>query len=89
MRTACPGEVSLAGSKCTIALGRGGWSVVIMPQEIMIDNRHGTPHIHPPKKQGDPIRIRSRSFEEVREIVYRHAERNQDVVYRELLEELR
>ena len=60
-----------------------------MPQEIIIDNRHGTPHIHAPKKQGDPIRIRSRAFEEMREIVYKHAERNQDVVHRELLEELR
>jgi len=60
-----------------------------MPQEIIIDDRHGRPHIHPPKKQGDPVPIHSRSFEEVREIVYSHVERNQDVVYRQLLEELR
>ena len=70
-------------------VGPRGWSVVIMPQEIIIDDRHGRPHIHPPKKQGDPVPIHSRSFEEVREIVYNHVERNQDVVYRQLLEELR
>jgi len=60
-----------------------------MPHEIVIDSHHGTPHIHPQRKEGDPVDILARSMERVREIVYRHAERKQNVVYQELLEELR
>lgn len=59
-----------------------------MPHEIVIDDRHGAPHIHPPRKQGEPVTILDRSFEEVRDIVYKHAERNQNVVYKQLVEEL-
>ena len=66
-----------------------GWSIVIMPHEIIIDSHHGTPHIHPPRKEGNPVDILARSMGQVREIVYRHSERKQNVVYQELLEELR
>ncbi len=59
-----------------------------MPHEIIIDSHHGTPHIHPPRKEGAPVDILARSMGQVREIVYRHAEHKQNVVYKALLEEL-
>ncbi len=59
-----------------------------MPHEIVIDSHHGTPHIHPPRKEGTPVDIPARSMEQVREIVYRHAEHKQNVLYNDLLEEL-
>ena len=60
-----------------------------MPHEIVIDSHHGTLHIHPPRKDGNPDDILARSIGQVREIVYRHAEHKQNVVYKDLLEELR
>ena len=62
---------------------------MIVPQEIRVDNFHGPPHIHPPREQGEPEPIAERSMESVREIIRRHAQRRQTVVYKELLEELR
>ena len=60
-----------------------------MPQEIRVNNFHGPLHIHQPRKQGDPEPIAERSMESVREIIRRHAERRQTIIYQELLEELR
>jgi len=66
-----------------------GWSVMITPQEIRIDNFHGPLHVHPPRDRGDPEPIRERSMDAVREIVRRHAEARGTVRFEELLEELR
>ena len=66
-----------------------GWSIVIMPHEIRIDNFHGPPHIHPPRGRGDPEPVAERPLDEVRDIVRRHVEARRTVVYDELREELR
>ncbi len=60
-----------------------------MPQEIRIDNFHGTLPIHPPRGRGEPRPIAERSLEAVRDIVRRHAEARGAVRFEELLEELR
>lgn len=60
-----------------------------MPQEIRVDNFHGPLHIHPPRDEGDPESIAERSMDSVREIIRAHAQRRQNIVFKELLEELR
>lgn len=66
-----------------------GWSIVILPQEIRIDNFHGPLHIHPPRGQAPPEPIAERSMDAVRDRIRRHAEGRRTVVYADLLEELR
>jgi len=66
-----------------------GWSLMILPQEIRIDNFHGPLHIHPPRDRGDPAPIRERSMGAIREIIRRHAEARGTVVFEDLPEELR
>ncbi len=66
-----------------------GWSIVIMPQEIRIDNFHGPLHLHPPRERGPPEPIAERSMDAVRDLIRRHAEGRRAVVYEDLLEELR
>jgi hypothetical protein len=65
-----------------------GWSVMIMPQEIRIDNFHGPLHIHPPAGRSQPEPVAERSIELIREIIRRHAQRYQTISYKELVEEL-
>ena len=66
-----------------------GWSLMILPQEIRIDNFHGPLHIHPPRDRGDPEPIRERSMGAVREIIRGRAEARGTVVFEHLQEELR
>jgi len=66
-----------------------GWSMVIMPQNIRIDNVHGPLHLHPPQERGEPEPIAERSLQSIREIVRRHAEGRKNIVFDELREELR
>jgi hypothetical protein len=49
-----------------------GWSVVVMPDELLIDNyHHGYPHIHP-----DREKIKVDTLEEALAIVLNHIENN-------------
>ena len=66
-----------------------GWSIVIMPHEIRIDNFHGPLHIHPPRGQAPPEPIAERSMDAARDLIRRHAEGRRTDVYEDLLEEPR
>jgi len=61
--------------------GPRGWSLVIMPQEIRMDNVHGPLHTHPPQGFGKPEPMAERRLESIREIVRRHVERR-NVIFR-------
>ena len=61
-----------------------GWTVVIMPDNILIDNyEHGYPHIHPNRDE-----IKTNSMKEVLNIVKLHIEINKKVDFKKLKEEL-
>jgi len=60
-----------------------------MPHEIRVDNFHGPLHILPPGEQHQPEMIAERSMGSVRDIIRRHVQRQQTVVFEELLGEPR
>ncbi|GAA5818869.1 MAG: conserved hypothetical protein [Methanobrevibacter sp. CfCl-M3] len=61
-----------------------GWSVVIMPDEILIDNyHHGYPHIHPNREE-----IKTKTLEETLNIVLIHLDNNKGVNLKKLRMEL-
>ena len=49
-----------------------GWSIVIMPNNILIDNSHlGYPHIHPnPENHEIKIPIKEKDSEKIKEIIF-------------------
>jgi hypothetical protein len=64
-----------------------GWSIVIMPDNIRIDNFHGFPHVHLEGKGGHE-EIKTNDFKTVHQIVIKHLERNKGVNKKELKREL-
>lgn len=64
-----------------------GWSVVIMPDNIRIDNFHGFPHIHIKKKAGHE-KIGIDDPDMVYQIVMDHLEREKGLNIKKLKEEL-
>jgi hypothetical protein len=64
-----------------------GWSIVIMPGSIRIDDNHGYCHIHiGNKKNYQPIK--DDSFEAIYQILVQHLERNKGIDLAELRKEL-
>lgn len=61
-----------------------GWSIVIMPDEILIDNlHHGFAHIHPDRKE-----IKTENLEDTYKKVMEHVNTNKGVKYDKLRKEL-
>jgi len=61
-----------------------GWSIVIMPDKILIDNfHHGYAHIHPDRKE-----IKTKNLKNTFIIVLNHINTNKGVKYNKLREEL-
>ena len=54
------------------AMTPNGWSIVIMPENILIDNYHlGYPHIHPnPQNHEIKIRINEQESEKIKELIF-------------------
>jgi hypothetical protein len=67
------------------------WSVIIMPENIIIDNHHiSYPHIHPnPKKHCQKEEIILKNPEEVYNKVMEHIEENKGLKLKKLMEELK
>ena len=61
-----------------------GWSIVIMPDKILIDNfHHGFPHIDPNRNE-----IKVKSFKEAYMMVLNHINSNKGIRYDKLRKEL-
>lgn len=61
-----------------------GWSVVIMPDNILIDNyHHGYPHIHPEREE-----IITKTLEETKNKILAHIELNKGLNLNKLRKEL-
>ena len=67
------------------------WSIVIMPDNILIDNYHsGKTHIHPePSKHYKKIYLADNDLDTVYSIVYAHIDQNRGLLLDELIEELK
>lgn len=68
-----------------------GWSVVVMPGGILIDNyHHGYTHIHPnPYKHKIKERINENTQQTIFMIVYKHIEENEEINLKTLIKELK
>jgi len=61
-----------------------GWSVIIMPDNILIDNfHHGFAHIHPDRKE-----IKTKKQKETFEAVTKHIHENKGINFEKLKKEL-
>ena len=61
-----------------------GWSIVIMPNKILIDNfHHGHAHIHPDRKE-----IKTESLNKAFTIALEHINKNKGINYDKLRGEL-
>ncbi len=67
--------------------GKRGWSMVIMPESIRIDNFHGYCHIHIHEKKNYHT-IKDESFDNIYHLVVEHLERNNGINVLELEKEL-
>jgi len=66
------------------------WSIVIMPDNIVIDNYHNKgSHIHPnPTKHEEEIKIKNEDVETNFKIVFDHLDINTDLFIEKLIKEL-
>lgn len=67
--------------------GKRGWSMVIMPESIKIDNFHGYCHIHIHEKKNYHT-IKNDNFANIYQLVLTHLDRNKGINVEELEEEL-
>ncbi|PKL66258.1 MAG: hypothetical protein CVV28_11710 [Methanobacteriales archaeon HGW-Methanobacteriales-1] len=67
--------------------GERGWSMVIMPESIRIDNFHGYCHIHLHEKKNYHT-IKDDTFDNIYNLLVEHLERNKGIDVSELEKEL-
>ena len=67
------------------------WSIVIMPENVLIDNYHSdNVHIHPdPLKHYKKIYVANNDLETTYSIVYNHIDYNKDLLLDKLIGELK
>lgn len=84
MKKQNPDIVEIYNKKVYYNNNKRGWSIVIMPDNILIDNfHHGYAHIHPDRKE-----IKLENSKDVLREVLNHIERNKGVNYNQLRKEL-
>lgn len=66
------------------------WSVIIMPDNIIMDNYHNKePHIHPnPEKHEEQYSIQAKTMEECYNKLIEHLHRNEGLNLKKLIKEL-
>lgn len=82
---------NLHGKRIYLASTIGGWSIVIMKDNIVIDNYHNKGgHIHPdPEKHPYEIKIKHDTQKENTKLVMEHINKNKGLKLNELIEELK
>jgi len=84
-------QVTLFNKTIYQAVTDTGWSVVIMPEGILIDNyHHGYVHIHPyPDEHDIKEKIKDRKQSAIFKVVYTHIHKNEGLMLKELIKELK
>jgi hypothetical protein len=77
-------QIKIRDRNIYINQSKRGWSIVIMPDNILIDNfHHGYPHIHPDRDE-----IAYDNPQKVYDIISNHIKREQGIKIKKLREEL-
>ncbi|MBF4468621.1 MAG: hypothetical protein ISP01_04385 [Methanobrevibacter arboriphilus] len=81
----------IQGKTIYIVKSTGGWSLMIMPDEILLDNYHNKGgHIHPePENHKKEIKIKFNTQTENLNIIVTHINQNKKVIIKELIKELK
>jgi hypothetical protein len=81
----------IKGKTIYIVKASGGWSLIIMEDNIVLDNYHGKGgHIHPdPKEHEKEIKIKHDTQEENLNILISHINKNKGLKLNKLIEELK
>ncbi|KZX12050.1 hypothetical protein [Methanobrevibacter curvatus] len=81
----------LQGKTIYIVTAKGGWSLIIMPDKIILDNYHNKGgHIHPePKEHKKEIKIKHDTQNENLNVLINHIKENNELMIKELIEELK
>ena len=64
-----------------------GWSIMLMPESIRIDNNHGYCHIHLKYKKNYQ-KIKDDSFDDIYQLIIGHIEKNNGINLDDLKKEL-
>ncbi|MGL4669207.1 MAG: hypothetical protein ACRCVG_01220 [Methanobacteriaceae archaeon] len=74
-----------------VVTASGGWSIIIMPDEVLLDNYHNKwGHIHPnPENHKEEIIIKHNTQNENLNIVANHIKTNKKIIKKELIKELK
>jgi hypothetical protein len=64
-----------------------GWSIIVMPESIRIDNNHGYCHIHIEYKKNYQT-INDNSFNDIYQLIIGHIEKNNGINMDDLKKEL-
>lgn len=81
----------IQGKTIYIVKAAGGWSLMIMSDEILLDNYHNKGgHIHPePENHKKEIKIKFNTQTENLNIIVTHINQNKKVIIKELIKELK
>jgi len=81
----------LHGKIIYLVTTRGGWSIIIMNDNVVLDNYHDKGgHIHPdPENHPHEIKIKHNTQKENTKLVINHINKNKGVILKELIEELK
>jgi hypothetical protein len=84
-------QIELHGKVIYVATTNGGWAIIIMPDEIILDDYHNKGgHIHPePFKHEKEIIIKNEELDTNLQIVLNHINKNKGLKLKELIEELK
>jgi hypothetical protein len=83
--------LEIHGKTIYIVKAIGGWSLIIMPDEIVLDDYHGKKsHIHPnPEEHEKEIQIKHDTQEKNLNIIVSHINKNKSLIIKELIRELK
>ncbi|MDR0900362.1 MAG: hypothetical protein LBM26_01775 [Methanobrevibacter sp.] len=81
----------IQGKTIYIVKASGGWSLIIMEDEIVLDNYHNKGgYIHPnPKQHKKEIKIKHDIQEENLNLIIQHLNKNKKLILNQLIEELK
>ncbi|MDR2623652.1 MAG: hypothetical protein LBC39_03630 [Methanobrevibacter sp.] len=84
MKKRTENKLKLHGKTINYSMSLKGWSIVIMPENILIDNfHHDFSHIHPDRKE-----IKTEDLQSILILVIKHVNNNKCVNYETLRKEL-
>ena len=81
----------LHGKTIYIVKATGGWSIIIMPDEVILDNYHNKgSHIHlNPENHKEEKEIKHTTQNENLNLVVKHIEKNKKLILNDLIKELK